>query len=241
VTDQFVSLHTHTAYSPLDGASKISDIVAAAVEKGNPGLGILDHGNLNGLIEFYLECQKYGITPVLGQEFYLADDRLLKQNVRRDANSEIDGSDKRYYHLSIWAENNDGYVNLMKLSSDAFLNGHHYKPRTDYSMLEEHSSGIIVGTGCLGGPVLQALLHDDYDKAKMVAARLQDIVGKDNLFVELMNHGLPEQTKTNPMLIRIAKEIGAPIFATQDSHYTHKHEAHTHSVLLCCQTRLVHV
>jgi DNA polymerase-3 subunit alpha len=237
MSDQFVSLHTHTSYSQLDGASKIPELVDRAVELGMPGLGISDHGNLNGIIDFYRECKKKGINPTLGQEFYFSDDRLVKEVVKQEnENGEIDGSDKRYYHLSIWAENNEGYQNLLKLSSDAFLKGMYYKPRTDYSMLEDHSDGIFIGTGCLGGPVLQKLLHDDYNGALLVAAHLQDIVGRDNLFVEMMNHDLPEQRKTNPQLLQIAKDLNAPYICTQDSHYTHKHDAKHHDVLLCCQT-----
>lgn len=237
MSDSFVSLHTHTSYSQLDGASKIPELVDRAVELGMPALGISDHGNLNGIIDFYRECKKKDINPVLGQEFYFSDDRLIKEAVKQEnENGEIDGSDKRYYHLSIWAENNEGYQNLLKLSSDAFLNGMYYKPRTDYLMLEDHSKGIVVGSGCLGGPVLQKLLHDDYNGGLLVAAHLQDIVGKDNFFIEMMNHDLPEQRKTNPMLIQIAKELNAPLICTQDTHYTHQHDAKHHDVLLCCQT-----
>lgn len=237
MSDSFVSLHTHTSYSQLDGASKIPELVDRAVELGFPALGISDHGNLNGIIDFYRECKKKNIKPVIGQEFYFSDDRLVKEAVKQEnENGEIDGSDKRYYHLSIWAENNVGYQNLLKLSSDAFLNGMYYKPRTDYSMLEDHSEGIVVGSGCLGGPVLQKLLHDDYNGGLLVAAHLQDIVGKDNFFIEMMNHDLPEQRKTNPMLMRIAKELNAPLICTQDTHYTHQHDAKHHDVLLCCQT-----
>lgn len=231
---QFVSLHTHTSYSQLDGASKIPELVDRAVELGMNSLGVSDHGNLNGLIDFYRECKKKEIKPVLGQEFYFSDDRLVKEVVKQEnENGEIDGSDKRYYHLSIWAENNEGYQNLIKLSSDAFLNGMYYKPRTDYSMLEDHSEGIMVGSGCLGGPVLQKLLHGDFNGALLVAGHLQDIVGKENFFIEMMNHGLAEQRRTNPMLIDLAKQIEAPLICTQDTHYTHQHDSKHHDVLLC--------
>jgi len=233
----FASLHTHTSYSQLDGASKIPELVTRAKELGMSSAGISDHGNLSGLIDFYKECKKQEINPVLGQEFYFCDDRLVKENVRQeDTNGIIDGSDKRYYHLSVYAENNDGYQNLLKLSSDAFINGFYYKPRSDYAMLERHSKGLIVGSGCLGGPVLQPLLYGDFNGALKTAQRLQDAVGKDNFFIELMNHGLPEQAKTNPLLIDIATRIGAKVYATQDTHYTHKEDSHAHGILLCCQT-----
>lgn len=237
MSKSYVNLHAHTSYSQLDGASKIPEYVVRHKEFGAPAVCITDHGNLNGIVELYKECKKQELKPILGQEFYFTDDRLLKESVKQEnENGVIDGSDKRYYHLTILAQNNDGYHNLIKLSSDAFVNGMWYKPRSDYSMLEKHSDGLIVGTGCLGGPVLQPLLYDDYETAYKTASRLQDIVGQGNLFVELMNHGLPEQRKTNPYLIDIAKKLGAPIVATMDSHYTNKKDAHSHSVLLCCQT-----
>jgi DNA polymerase-3 subunit alpha len=237
MSDPYVNLHAHSSYSQLDGASKIPGLVQRHKELGAPAVCISDHGNLNGIVELYKECKSQDVKPILGQEFYFTDDRLLKESVKQENESGIiDGSDKRYYHLTVLAQNNDGYHNLLKLSSDAFINGMWYKPRSDYSMLERHSEGLIVGTGCLGGPVLQPLLHENYDAALNTAARLQDIVGKGNMFVELMDHGLPEQRKTNPYLIDIARKLDAPIIATMDSHYTHKHDAASHGVLLCCQT-----
>ena len=234
MSKDFASIHTHTSYSQLDGASKIEELVPYAKELGMSSLGISDHGNLSGLIDFYKTCKKHDVHPVLGQEFYFCDDRTLKESVRQEGlNGAIDGSDKRYYHLSIYAENNDGYQNLLKLSSDAFTNGMYYKPRSDYSMLERHSRGLIVGSGCLGGPILQPLLYGDYDGALKTAQRLQDCVGKDNFFIELMNHGLPEQHRTNPQLVDIAKRIGARVYATQDTHYTHQSDSHAHEILLC--------
>ncbi len=237
MSKDFASIHTHTSFSTLDGASKIPGLVQQMKALGMTSGGISDHGNLSGIIDFYKECKKHEIHPVLGQEFYFCDDRTLKQAVQQeDANGAITGSDKRYYHLSIYAADNDGYQNLLKLSSDAFENGMYYKPRSDYAMLERHSKGLIVGSGCLGGPVLQPLLYGDFDGALAVAQRLQDCVGKDNFYIELMNHFLPEQLKTNPMLIEIAKRIGAQVYATQDTHYTHQEESHAHSIMLCCQT-----
>lgn len=230
----FASLHSHSSYSQLDGASKIPELVSRAKELNMSSLGISDHGQLNGLIDFYKECKKQEIKPILGIEAYFTDDRLLKETVKQEGrNGEIDGSDKRYYHLSVYAQDNDGYNNLLKLSSDAFIEGYHYKPRADYSTLERFSKGLIVGSGCLGGPVLQPLLHGNVEAATRVAQRIQDIMGRDSFYIELMRHGLPEQARTNPQLIDIAKRIGAPIFATQDSHYTHKEDSHSHDSLLC--------
>lgn len=234
MSKNFASLHTHTSYSQLDGASKVDEFIARVKALGMTSAGISDHGNLSGIIDFYKECKKQDVHPVLGQEFYFSEDRTLKESVQQeDANGVIDGSDKRYYHLSIYAEDNDGYQNLLKLSSDAFANGLYYKPRSDYAMLERHSKGLIVGSGCLGGPVLQPLLYGDYDGALRTAQRLQDCVGKDNFFIELMNHGLPEQHRTNPQLVDIAKRIGARVYATQDTHYTHQEDAAAHEILLC--------
>lgn len=237
MTERFVSWHNHTSYSVLDGASRISDLTDRAAELGMSHLAISDHGNLYGLIEFYKECKAKGIQPILGSEFYHADDRTLREKVsQKDENGVIDGSDKRYYHLSIYARNNTGYHNLIKLSSDAFINGMFYKPRTDNDILAQHSDGLIIGTGCLGGEVLQKLMHHDFDGALAAAARLQEIAGKENMFVEIMNHGLPEQAATNPHLIEIARKLDAPLVATMDSHYVHKEDALAHDALLCCQT-----
>jgi len=234
---QFVNLHAHSSYSQLDGASKISEYVARVKELGMPSAGISDHGNLSGIIDFYKECKKQEVRPVLGIEAYFTDNRFLREGVKQeDANGEITGSDKRYYHLSVYAENNEGYHNLLKLSSDSYLNGFYHKARADYSSLAQYSKGLIVGSGCLGGPVLQPLLNGNFLAALDTAQRLQDIVGKDNFFIELMNHGLPEQKKTNPLLLDIAKRIGAQAYASQDSHYTHKHDAPAHEILLCCST-----
>lgn len=234
----FVSWHNHTSYSILDGASRIPDLVRRAKELGMSHLAVSDHGNLYGLIDFYKECKKQGIEPILGSEFYHADDRTVRESVgQADEEGMIDGSNKRYYHLSVYARNNDGYKNLIKLSSDAYLQGYYYKPRTDNNVLSQHSEGLIVGTGCLGGEVLQKLMHHNFDGALQAAADLQEIVGRENMFVEIMDHGLPEQIATNPQLVEIARRLNAPLMATMDSHYVHKHDALNHDALLCCQTR----
>lgn len=236
MSKDFCSLHTHTSYSVLDGASKIPELVSRANELNMSSLGISDHGSLMGLVEFYKECKKQDIKPILGSEFYAADDRLKHETVKIEGHGDIDGSDKRYYHLSVYAENQNGYKNLLKLSSDAYLNGMFYKPRTDWEVLEQHSKGLIVGSGCLGGPVLQHLLHGNFQGALATAKMLQDCVGKDNFFIELMDHGLPEQKQTNPQLLEIAKIIGAKAYVSQDSHYTRQSDSHGHDCLLCSQT-----
>ncbi len=224
----------------LDGAARVTDLVEAAVADGQPALGITDHGNMYGVLDFYAACRKAGINPVIGTEAYMAAESRHERPVRRgkvdDTGGDTGGGEKLYYHLTLLAESNEGYRNLLKLSSAAYLEGYYYKPRLDWELLERHAKGLIATTGCLGGVVLQALLADDQVKAEMLAARLQDIFGKGNLFVEVQDHGLPEQHKTNPALVEIAHRIGAPLLATNDSHYTHREDHVAHDALLCVQT-----
>src|ERR1700688_2737693 len=224
----------------LDGAARIGELAAAAVADGQPALGITDHGNMYGVLDFYKACRAQGITPVIGTEAYMAAESRHERPVRRgridDTGGEGEEGEKLYYHLTLLAETTAGYRNLLKLSSAAYLEGYYYKPRLDWERLARHSTGLIATTGCLGGVVLQALLADDQVRAESLAARLQDIFGKDNLFVELQDHGLPEQHKTNPALVEIARRIGAPLLATNDSHYTHREDHVAHDALLCVQT-----
>ena len=236
----FTHLHVHTEYSILDGASRVGDLVKAAVADGQPALGMTDHGNMYGVIDFYRACRNEGVKPVIGTEAYMAHEHRSERPPRRgkmdDGGGSTEGGQKLYYHLTLLAENNTGYKNLIQLSSRAFLEGYYYKPRLDWDLLAEHSEGLIATTGCLGGHVLQSLLRDEYDEAVAKAGRLQDIFGKNNLFVEIQDHGIPEQKRTNPELLRIADQIGAPLLATNDSHYTHRSDAEAHDALLCVQT-----
>ena len=236
----FAHLHVHTEYSLLDGAARIGDIVAAAVADGQPAIGITDHGNMYGVVDFYRACREQGIKPVLGTEAYMAHESRSERPTRRgrldDSGGETEGGRKLYYHLTLLAENATGYRNLIQVASRAFLEGYYYKPRVDWEVLADHNEGLIATTGCLGGQVLQALLRDDYEGARERAGRLQDIFGRDNLFVELQDHGIPEQQRTNPQLIRLAEELGAPLLATNDSHYTCEDDAVSHDALLCVQT-----
>ena len=224
----------------LDGAARLDELVAKAVSDGQPALGITDHGNMYGVIEFYNECRKQGIKPIIGTEAYMAHDHRTERIARRgrmDDNGGVDdGGRKQYYHLTLLAENNQGYRNLIQLSSLAFLEGYHYKPRVDWELLEKYSSGLIATTGCLGGHVLQSILNGDEKGAIQKAGRLQDIFGKDNLFVEVQDHGIADQIRTNPKLIELAKKIGAPLLATNDSHYVNQHDHEAHDALLCVQT-----
>ena len=233
-------LHTHTEFSMLDGASRIADVVAAAVADGQPALAITDHGNMYGVLDFYKECQLKGITPVIGTEAYMAansrDERPVRRGRMDDTGGDAERGEKLYYHLTLLAESTEGYKNLIKLSSAAYLEGYYYKPRVDWELLERHSAGLIATTGCLGGVVLQALSSGDQASATALAARLQDIFGREQLFVELQDHGLADQRRTNPGLVEIARAIGAPLLATNDSHYCRREDAVAHDALLCVQT-----
>ena len=224
----------------LDGAARIADVVAKAAADGQPGIGITDHGNMYGVLPFYSACREAGITPVIGMEAYQAADsrhhRPLRRGREDDMGGDAEAGQKLYYHLTLLAESNVGYRNLIQLSSRAFLEGYHYQPRLDWELLETYHGGLIATTSCLGGVVLQDLLRDDPDGAMAKAARLQDIFGRDNLFVELQDHGIEEQRRTNPALIEIAKKLNAPLLATNDLHYTEKEDCKAHDALLCVQT-----
>ncbi len=236
----FTHLHTHTEFSMLDGAARIKDLAAAAAADGQPALGITDHGNMYGVLDFYKACRDQGINPIIGTEAYMAGESRHERPVRRgkvdDGGGDVDGGQKLYYHLTLLAETTAGYRNLLKLSSAAYLEGYYYKPRLDWELLERHHEGIIATTGCLGGVVLQALLAGDEKEAERRAARLQEIFGRDSLFVELQDHGIADQQRTNPQLVEIARRLGAPLLATNDSHYTHREDAVAHDALLCVQT-----
>lgn len=223
----------------LDGAARVAQVVQAAKNDGQPAIAITDHGNMYGVLDFYHACEKAEIKPIIGIEAYMAANSRHERPTRRgkvDDTGGGDGSEKLYYHLTLLAENNDGYRNLMKMSSDAFLEGYYYKPRMDFEILQKYAKGVIAGSGCLGGIVLQALLGGNEALALERAATLQDIFGQDNFFIEIQDHGIPDQLKTNPQLIKIAKRIKAPLIATNDSHYTKREDHLAHDALLCVQT-----
>ena len=240
MSSSFTHLHVHTEYSMLDGASRLDDLVEAAAADGQPAIGITDHGNMYGVLDFYRECKERGIKPIIGTEAYMAHESRHERPARRgridDTGGDTESGSKLYYHLTLLAENDTGYRNLIQLSSLAFLEGYYYKPRLDWELLQRHSEGLICTTGCLGGHVLQSLLRGDEKGALQKAGRLQDIFGKDGLFVEIQDHGIPAQIQTNPQLIEIARKIGAPLLATNDSHYTHRDDHTSHDALLCVQT-----
>jgi DNA polymerase-3 subunit alpha len=238
--DSFAHLHTHTEYSMLDGAARVAELVTVAAEDSQPALAITDHGNMYGVIDFYKECNRQGITPIIGTEAYMAGTSRHERPVRRgrvdDTGGDGDRGEKLYYHLTLLAETSTGYRNLMKLASAAYLEGYYYKPRLDWELLDRWHEGVIATTGCLGGVVNQALLAGDYSAAVEATGRLQDIFGKESLFVELQDHGIAEQDKTNPSLVQIARSLGAPLLATNDSHYCKRTDAEGHNALLCVQT-----
>ena len=238
--DGFVHLHNHTEYSMLDGAARIEDLLRAALADGQTAVGITDHGNLYGVIEFYQTARRLGVTPVLGMEAYMAAESRFDRPARRgrldDTGGDVEGGQKLYHHLTLLATSNEGYRNLRYLASLAFLEGYYYKPRLDWELLERYAAGLVATSGCLGGVVLQALVRGDYLRARSLAGRLQDIFGRENFFIELQDHGLAEQRQTNPQLITIARELGAPLLATNDLHYVRSTDAEMHDALLCIGT-----
>ncbi|MBW4030448.1 MAG: DNA polymerase III subunit alpha [Acidobacteria bacterium] len=240
MADSFVHLHNHTEYSMLDGAARVEELVLAAKADGQSALGITDHGNMYGVIDFYETCRKNGVTPVIGLEAYMAANSRFDRPPRRgkidDTGGDTEGGQKLYHHLTLLSTSNEGYRNLRELSSRAFLEGYYYKPRLDWELLEEHAAGLVATSGCLGGVVLQALLHDDYAKARELAGRLQTIFGAENFFIEMQDHGIPEQVRTNPQLLQIARDLNAPLLATNDLHYVNHGDAAMHDALLCIGT-----
>ncbi len=240
MAEGFVHLHNHTEYSMLDGAARVEEMVLAAKADGQRAIGITDHGNLYGVIDFYEACRAHGVTPVIGLEAYMAANSRFDRPTRRgkidDTGGDTEGGQKLYHHLTLLAVSNEGYRNLRELSSMAFLEGYYYKPRLDWELLERYSKGLVATTSCLGGVVLQALLQDNYAKALGLAGRLQTIFGPENFFIEMQDHGIPEQVRTNPQLLQIARDLNAPLLATNDLHYVHHADAEMHDALLCIGT-----
>ena len=224
----FSHLHVHTEYSLLDGSNKIKEYVARVKELGMNSAAITDHGVMYGVIDFYREAKKNGIKPILGCEVYVAP------NSRFDR--EITGGEDRYYHLVLLAENNTGYSNLMKIVSKGFVDGYYYKPRVDKALLREYHEGIIALSACLAGEVPRYISKGLYDNAKKAALEYQEIFGKDNFFLELQDHGIPEQGIVNQRLLQMSEELGIELVATNDVHYTYAEDEKPHDILLCIQT-----
>lgn len=224
----FAHLHVHTEYSLLDGSNKIKEYVARVKELGMNSAAITDHGVMYGVIDFYRAAKAAGIKPILGCEVYVAP------NSRFDR--EITGGEDRYYHLVLLAENNIGYANLMKIVSKGFVDGYYYKPRVDKEILREYHEGIIALSACLAGEVQRYISKGLYEDAKQKALEYQDIFGKGNFFLELQDHGIPEQTAVNQRLLQMSEELDIELVATNDVHYTYAEDEKPHDILLCIQT-----
>ena len=224
----FTHLHVHTEYSLLDGSSKIKELAARAKELGMDSLAITDHGVMYGVIDFYRACREVGVKPIIGCEVYVSPGSRFDRET-------VSGED-RYYHLVLLAENNQGYQNLMKIVSKGFVEGFYYKPRVDYEVLEQYHEGIIATSACLAGEIPRYLMRGMYEDAKQAALHYQEIFGQGNFFLELQDHGIPAQRQVNQGILRISKELGIGLVATNDSHYTLKEDWKAHDILLCIQT-----
>ena len=224
----FTHLHVHTEYSLLDGSNKIQEYVNRVRELGMDSAAITDHGVMYGVIDFYRAARAAGINPILGCEVYVAPGSRFDR--------EIGSGDDRYYHLVLLAENNQGYANLMKIVSKSFVEGFYYKPRVDLQLLEKYHEGLIALSACLAGEVARFLTRGMYEDAKAAALIYQDIFGKGNFFLELQDHGIPEQQNVNQQLLKMHRETGIELVATNDVHYTLAEDAQPHDVLLCLQT-----
>ncbi len=223
----FTHLHLHTEYSLLDGACRIDNLLDTAKELGQTSVAITDHGVMYGAIDFYKAAKKKGIKPIIGCEVYVAArTRFDKEH----------GRDSERNHLVLLCKNNEGYKNLIKIVSEAWVTGFYTKPRIDKELLEKYHEGLICLSACLAGEIPQALLNDDYEEAKRIALWYNNLFGQGNYYLEIQNHGLVEQMKINPMIIRLSQETGIPLVATNDTHYVKKEDAKIQKVLICIQT-----
>jgi len=225
----FVHLHVHTEYSLLDGACRIGDLVEAAAGRGAEALAITDHGNLHGVIAFYAACTEAGIKPVIGYEAYVAPGR------RQDRET-LPGSQDAGHHLILLARDERGFANLLRLATTASLDGFYYKPRIDKQCLAEFSDGLLGMSACLQGEVPRRLLAGETDAARRVVHQYRDILGPDNFYLEIQDHGIEDERRVRPMLIGLAEEMGVPLVATNDVHYIHADDTRAHDALLCINT-----
>lgn len=223
----FAHLHTHTEYSMLDGASRVSDLIARCKSYGMPALAMTDHGSMHGAIPFYEACVAADVKPIIGCELYVA----TGSRFRRDPNL-----DKNRYHITVLAENPTGYRNLLKLVTGAWLEGFYHKPRVDWELLATHSAGLVCLTGCLSSYLDRSILADDDAGGRRAIEQYLEVFGRGQVYVEVMNTGLPEQRRVNPIKVGIAKRLGLPVVATNDSHYTDRGDAKLHDLLVCIQT-----
>ena len=225
----FTHLHVHTEYSLLDGSNKIKEYVARVKELGMNSAAITDHGVMFGCIDFYKAAREAGINPIMGCEVYVAPGSRFDKEQQH--------GDDRYHHLVLLAENNHGYSNLMKIVSAGFVDGYYYKPRVDLEILEKYHEGVIALSACLAGEVARNLARGFYEEGKKAALRYESIFGKGNFFLELQDHGIPEQQMVNQQLMRMSRETGIELVCTNDVHYTYAEDATSHDILLCIQTQ----
>jgi len=223
----FTHLHVHTEYSLLDGAARIDELAKRAAELEMTALAITDHGVMYGVIDFYKACRKYGVKPIIGCEIYTAPGKRTEKTL---------GKEDRNNHLVLLAENNEGYRNLVKIVSQANIDGFYYKPRADKDLLQDHSKGLIALSACLAGEIPELLLQDNYPRAKEVALQFQEIFGKDHFYLEIQDHGLSDQRRVNAGIWRLSRDTGIPVVATNDVHYIRRDHAFIQDVLLCIQT-----
>ena len=226
---QFVHLHLHTDYSMLDGACDVDKLVHRAKELGMPAVAMTDHGNIFGAVHFVNAANKVGIKPIVGCELY-----VCKKDDHRIERTPPEGD--TYNHLLVLAQNDEGYRNLTKITSEASLHGFYYKPRVSKKFLAEHSKGLIGLSGCLKGEVAEFLVEEKYDAARNAAATYADIFGKENFFLEIQDQGLEQEHRIHPGLFQLEKDLGLPLVATNDSHYLCEDDAHAQDVMLCIQT-----
>ena len=225
---EFTHLHVHTEYSLLDGACRIKPLIKRAKELGMTSLAMTDHGAMYGAVDFYQACKKEGLNGIIGCEVYVAP---------RSRFDKVHGVDSERYHLVLLCENQQGYQNLIKLVSAAWTEGFYTKPRVDHELLEKYHEGLICLSACLAGEIPQAFLKNDYEKAKQTALWYQGVFGKENYYLELQDHGLEEQKRTNPMIIKLARELDIPLVATNDAHYIKKEDAEVQKILVCIATK----
>src|SRR6202035_3141644 len=238
---QFVHLHVHTDFSLLDGACETSQLLDEASKQKMPAVAITDHGNLFAAANFFNEASKRDVKAIIGCEVYVArGSRHERGEKTNGANGQERGdgepAGRGSNHLVLLCENLEGYKNLIKLVSSGFLEGFYYKPRIDYDLLAKHSKGLIALSACLRGVVTEAVVEERYDQARENAYRLRDVFGKGNFFLEIQDQGLDIERTVNPHLVRLSKESGIPLVATNDCHYLKHSDAHAQEVLLCIQT-----
>lgn len=225
--NDFVHLHVHTEYSLLDGAGRVGKLVERAKDLGMKSIAITDHGVMYGVVDFYKKAKSCGIKPIIGCEVYVAPRTMKDREPRQDSSQ---------YHLVLLAKNQEGYNNLIKLVSMGFTEGFYYKPRVDIEVLKEHSEGLVALSACLAGEIPNLLMNGNYEKAKEAALRYRDIFGEENFYLEVQDHGIQEQILVNQEVVRLSKETGIPLIATNDVHYVERDDSRAHDILLCIQT-----